>query len=107
MLREQGSGTLEVIAHALKPHKINLSQLNVEMHLWSTESIKAYLMHSPCMAFVSIHAIKKELLSGELAIININNLNISRFFYFIHLQGKAEALPDMFMRYAKHHYNLK
>jgi DNA-binding transcriptional LysR family regulator len=107
LLREQGSGTLEVIEHALKPLKIKLSQLNIEMHLGSTESIKSYLMHSRCMAFLSIHAVQKELQSGELRIIDIKGWQIERFFYFIHLQGKAEALPEMFMRYAQHHHNLK
>lgn len=60
-MREQGSGTLEVIEHALKPLKIKMSELIVEMQLGSTESIKSYLMNSNCVAFISIHAIGKEL----------------------------------------------
>jgi hypothetical protein len=32
-MREQGSGTLEVIEHALKPLKIKMSELIVEMQL--------------------------------------------------------------------------
>jgi hypothetical protein len=35
-MREQGSGTLEVIEHALKPLKIKMSELIVEMQLGST-----------------------------------------------------------------------
>jgi hypothetical protein len=58
-MREQGSGTLEVIEHALKPLKIKMSELIVEMQLGSTESIKSYLMNSNCVAFISIHAIEK------------------------------------------------
>jgi hypothetical protein len=57
-MREQGSGTLE-IEHALKPLKIKMSELTVEMQLGSTESIKSYLMNSNCVAFISIHAIEK------------------------------------------------
>jgi hypothetical protein len=57
-MREQGSGTL-VIEHALKPLKIKMSELIVEMQLGSTESIKSYLMNSNCVAFISIHAIEK------------------------------------------------
>lgn len=106
LLREQGSGTLEVIEHALKPHKLKLSDLSIEMHLGSTESIKSYLIHSSCMAFLSIHSLLKELQSGELVLLDVKDMNIERYFYFIHLQGKPEALPEMFMRYAKH-YNLK
>jgi hypothetical protein len=58
------------------------------------------------MAFLSIHSVLKELQSGELVLLDVKDLNIERYFYFIHLQGKPEALPEMFMRYAKH-YNLK
>ena len=59
LMREQGSGTLEVIEYALKPFEMKLSQLTVEMQLGSTESIKSYLMNSNCVAFISIHAINK------------------------------------------------
>jgi len=104
-LREQGSGTLEVIEHALKIHKIKLSQLAIEIHLGSTESIKSYIMHSPCMAFVSIHSVVNELNRGELRVLDIKGMSLERWFYFIHLQGKAEALPEIFMRFAKNHYD--
>jgi len=100
ILRERGSGTLEVIEHALEPLKIKLSDLRVEMHLGSTEAIKSYLSYSSCMAFISVNAVSKELNSGELRIVDVANLDISRFFYLIHLQGKAEALSDVFIRYA-------
>lgn len=103
LLREPGSGTLEVIAHALKPLGIKLSQLKVEMQLGSTESIKTYLLHSQCMAFISIHAILKELQNKECRIIDVKGLNIERPFYFIQSQGQIEALPELFIRFAKHH----
>ncbi|MDB5152621.1 MAG: transcriptional regulator, partial [Mucilaginibacter sp.] len=56
VLREQGSGTLEVIDHALKKAGINHSELKVEIRLGNTESIKSYLLNAPCMAFLSVHA---------------------------------------------------
>jgi DNA-binding transcriptional LysR family regulator len=106
LMREQGSGTLEVIEHALKPFEIKLSQLSVEMQLGSTESIKSYLMNSDCVAFMSIHAIKKELYTNELAILDIENLTIERFFYIISLQGKKGSLSELFIRNFLNHYNL-
>lgn len=106
LLREQGSGTLEVIAHHLKPFKIKISDLQVEMQLGSTESIKNYLLHSNCMAFLSIHSIFKELKENKYCIIDIENLAIERNFYFIQQQGQLEALPELFMKFADH-YNFK
>ena len=107
LMREQGSGTLEVIEHALKPFEIKLSELQIEMQLGSTESIKSYLMNSDCVAFISIHAIKKELNNNELAILDIKDLIIERFFYIITLQGKTDSLSDLFIQNISSHYNLK
>jgi DNA-binding transcriptional LysR family regulator len=107
VMREQGSGTLEVIEYALKPFDINLSQLTIEMQLGSTESIKSYLMHSDCVAFISVHAIEKELKNNELVILDINNLVIERFFYCISLQGKTDALSELFIKNMANYYNLK
>jgi len=107
LMREQGSGTLEVIEHALKPLKIKMSELIVEMQLGSTESIKSYLMNSNCVAFVSIHAIEKELKNKELVILDVDNLIIERYFYIISLQGKINALSDLFIKNISKHYNLK
>ncbi|SEA54233.1 DNA-binding transcriptional regulator, LysR family [Flavobacterium gillisiae] len=107
LMREQGSGTLEVIEHALKPLKIKMSELIVEMQLGSTESIKSYLMNSNCVAFVSIHAIEKELKNKELVILDVDNLIIERYFYIISLQGKINALSDLFIKNISKQYNLK
>lgn len=106
LLREPGSGTLEVIAHALKPHNVKLSDLKCEMQLGSTESIKSYLLHSNCMAFLSIHSILDELKNNTLRIVDIKNLNLNRTFHFIQLYGETEGLPELFMRFATR-YNFK
>ncbi len=106
LLREPGSGTLEVIAHALKPLGIKISQLQNEMQLGSTESMKLYLLNSEAMAFLSVHSILKELKNRECCIIDVKGLNIERHFYFIQQHGQAEALPDLFMKFARH-YNFR
>lgn len=107
LVREQGSGTLEVIEYALKPFKIKLSDLKIEMQLGSTESIKSYLMNSNCVAFISIHAIEKELQNNELSILDIKDVIIQRFFYIITLQGKTDSLSSLFVQNISNHYNLK
>ena len=106
LLREPGSGTLEVIAHALKPLGIKISQLQNEMQLGSTESMKLYLLNSEAMAFLSVHSILKELKNRECCIIDVKGLNIERHFYFIQQHGQAEALPDLFMKFARR-YNFR
>lgn len=103
LLREPGSGSLEVLAHALKGMGIKLSQLQKEMQLNSTEIIKSYLLQAPVMAFLSVHAIAKELQNKECCVIEVKGLHIERNFYFARLQGDAQALPDLFMKFALHY----
>jgi DNA-binding transcriptional LysR family regulator len=101
LLREQGSGTLEVIAHALKAHNIKLSDLQIEMQLGSPESIKLYLMNSDCLALISLHAILKELKNNEFRVIDLKGLSINRSFHFINTHGHAPPLAELFTRFAK------
>lgn len=107
VLRERGSGTLEVIDHALKEAGMKLSDLPVEIELGSTESIKSYLLNSDTLAFISIHSLLKELQTGVLRVVDVKGLTIERNFYYIHLKGKADGIAEVFLRYSKQHHNLK
>ncbi|WP_027374772.1 LysR family transcriptional regulator [Chryseobacterium sp. UNC8MFCol] len=100
LLREAGSGTLEVIAHALKQSGIKISNLNLEMQLDSSESIKMYLLNSEALAFLSIYSIFKELKNNECTVVEVKGLSIEREFNFIQNQGDSENLSDLFMRFA-------
>ena len=64
-------------------------------------------MNSDCVAFVSIHAIEKELKNNELAILDVKNLSMERYFYIISLQGKKESLSDLFLKNISSYYNLE
>ena len=107
LMREQGSGTLEVIEYGLKLFNVSLHQLDVQMKLGSTESIKSYLLSSNCVAFISIHAVSKELKNNQLTILDIKNLSIERNFYIVTLQGKSTALVDLLITDILNHYNFK
>lgn len=106
VLREPGSGTLEVIARHLKAKGIKLPQLNREIQLESSESIKSYIAHSPAVSFLSIYTILGELNSNELAIVDVQGLEIERHFQFIQLHSGAADIPLFFMNFIRH-YNFK
>ncbi|AWK05964.1 LysR family transcriptional regulator [Flavobacterium crocinum] len=105
--RERGSGTLEVIEFALKKAGLKFSDLQIEMQLGSTESIKSYLLNSDCFAFMSIHAVSKELKNKELIVLDVEKLSIERFFYIATLVGKSDSLSELFIQNLASHYNLK
>ena len=105
--RERGSGTLEVIEYALKQVGVKLTDLQIEMQLGSTESIKSYLLNSDCFAFMSVHAVDKELKNNELIVLDVEGLSIERYFYIITLLGKSDSLSELFIQNISSYYNLK
>ena len=106
VLRERGSGTLDVLETALLSNNIRLSDLNVRMYLGSTESIKLFLENSECMGIVSVRSIARELAAGLFKVIDIRYLEMQREFSFARLQGEESGLPQVFMQFAAH-YNKK
>ncbi len=102
VLRERGSGTLDVIERALLQHDIKLSSLQVLMYLGSTESIKLFLENSDCMGIVSIRSISKELAAGIFRVIEIKDMPMMRALNFVSLQGQEEGLSQVFMQFAEH-----
>ena len=99
IIREGGSGSREVIAAALKKAGINVSSLNIDMEFESTESIKSYLLNSNSYAFLSISAIFNELKNGLLKIVDVKDLEIERYFYYITQQGDTHFLNDVFLKH--------
>ncbi|WP_183563430.1 LysR substrate-binding domain-containing protein [Mucilaginibacter sp. SP1R1] len=107
VLREAGSGTLDVIFNALASVQISPKDLNVEIQLESSIAIKQYLLYSETATFLSIQSVLSELKYNELSIIEIKGLEIFRTFQFIQLHGKNNKLIDLFKRFCLANYNLK
>ena len=101
VLRERGSGTLDVFERALSEHNMKLSSLNVLLYLGSTESIKLFLEHTDCIGIVSIRSISRELLSGTFRVIEIKGMPMLREFCFA--QGQESGLSQVLMQFAMHH----
>lgn len=101
VLRESGSGTLEVISGALAERGIRLSQLNVVLRLGSTEGIKRFVRHSDAMAIVSAFSVVDELRSGTLRIVDLDGLPLLRDFVFVHAEAHPARLVRQFLDFAR------
>ncbi len=101
VLRESGSGTLEVISAALAERGIRLSQLNVVLRLGSTEGIKRFVRHSDAMAIVSAFSVVDELRSGTLRIVDLDGLPLLRDFVFVHAEAHPARLVRQFLDFAR------
>jgi DNA-binding transcriptional LysR family regulator len=107
VLREAGSGTLDVIYNALTAIQINPKDLHIEIQLESSIAIKQYLLFSETATFLSIQSVLSELKYNELAIIEVKGLDIFRTFEFIQLQGKYTKLTELFKRFCLSSNNRK
>ena len=94
VLRERGSGTLEVLEFALRELKIKLSSLPVAFYFDNTEAIKAYLEAAPeALGFVSRRALARELAAGLLEIVPVAGLHLPRQFEAVWVQGQPLPRP--------------
>ena len=100
VLRERGSGTLEVLEFALRTLKIKLSSLPVAFYFDNTEAIKAYLEAAPeALGFVSRRALERELVGGLLEIVPVVGLHLPRLFEAVWVQG--QPLPRAAQRFLR------
>ncbi len=99
VLREFGSGTLQVLRHYLKKMGLSLKDLNVELVLGNTEGIKAYLKNTRCFAVLSLNSVLEELQRKEFTVVELPGPSLNRFFYFINPQGDNDPLAKMFMQF--------
>jgi LysR family transcriptional regulator, transcriptional activator of the cysJI operon len=99
VLREKGSGTLEVIQKALLRHNINLDKLNIFIHLGSTEAIKNFLSDFDGIALISEKSLEKELLLKSIVRVNISKLTMNRKFRIALRQGNEPLSAKLFINY--------
>ncbi|MBH8570781.1 LysR family transcriptional regulator [Microvirga sp. STS02] len=107
VLRERGSGTLEVLEFALRELKIKLNTLPVAFYFDNTESIKGYLEAAPeAMGFVSCRALARELTAGRLEIVPVEGLRLTRQFEAVWVQGKQlPRAAQRFLSFAQQQLN--
>ena len=103
VLREKGSGTLEVIHQALKKNEIRLDDMNIIMHLGSTEAIKNFLINFEGVAIISEKAIEKELLLKNIVKIKVKGFQLPRKFRIVLKQGNISNTPQTFLNFLSLH----
>lgn len=104
IIREHGSGTLEVIEQAFHANKIDLSSLNITLHLGSTEAIKNFITQYEGIALISKLAITKEMALKHVRQIPIRDFRIQRSFRIVLPDGPELKVPEAFKQFL-FHYN--
>ena len=103
VLREKGSGTLEVINKSLLRQNIDLEKLNILIHLGSTESIKNFLSDFDGIALLSEKSIEKELQLKTVVKLTVSKLTLSRKFRIAQRYGPDLKLQQLFIDFLLHY----
>ena len=100
VMREDGSGTLDIVQKKLLGEGLSSREtgLNIIIKLGSTESIKAFVCETDCVAFISKQAIKHEWELKNLEILSIKGLELKRKFYQVSLRGELSGNASLFIK---------
>lgn len=101
VLREKGSGTLELISRRLSAAGVSISGLNAVAFLGSSEAIKSYVESSDALAIISIAAVRKEISTGHLRVIEVEGLDFEREFASVSCQGEYNSLAERFLDFVR------
>ncbi|HTZ82154.1 MAG TPA: LysR substrate-binding domain-containing protein [Candidatus Acidoferrales bacterium] len=101
LMREQGSGSRQVVESALRKAGFKLKSFKSMMNLDSTESIKSAVEAGLGIGFVSRLALLKELELGAIKVVSIRGLIIARHFSLVTRTGpELTGPPEAFRLFA-------
>jgi DNA-binding transcriptional LysR family regulator len=96
---EEDSSYRRVLNNILEQNNVDSNKLHIEMELSSIEAIKNAVESGLGAAFVSISAIKKELMLKTLAHLKINDLNVKRrLSIIVNKERYRSKATEMFMK---------
>jgi DNA-binding transcriptional LysR family regulator len=96
---EEDSSYRRVLNNILEENNVDSNKLHIEMELSSIEAIKNAVECGLGAAFVSISAIKKELMLETLAHLKIDNLNVKRrLSIIVNKERYRSKAAEMFMK---------
>jgi DNA-binding transcriptional LysR family regulator len=85
VLREQGSGTRQVMEEELRRKNIDPQRIKIVMELGSTGAVKSAVEAGLGISILSQSSVKHETALGLIKIVPLNNIRFQRQFYSIHL----------------------
>lgn len=100
ILRETGSGTRTTVENKLQELGLHAGQLQLAATMENTETIKDAVAKGMGLAFVSARAAEQDIAEGRLRQIPIQDLTISRAFYFVyHKHMLLSPLSEKFRQF--------
>ncbi|NOY52033.1 MAG: LysR family transcriptional regulator [Deltaproteobacteria bacterium] len=93
IMREEGSGTRQVVESTLERAGIHAGDLHVEMLLGSTEAIKTAVENGLGISIISGSAVQKEVKFGVLRALSFKDIRFKRDFSLIYQKKSFRTQP--------------
>jgi len=93
IMREEGSGTRQVIENTMERAGITTGQLNIEMYLGSTEAIKTAVENGLGVSIISGWAVQKEVRFGVLQALSFQDIRFQRDFSLVYHKRSFRTQP--------------
>ncbi len=100
ILREKGSGTRKSLERFLRPKDIYVEQLNTCAVLGSSTAVTEAVKNNLGVSILSSHAVNDAVDHGQIQIIDIIGLEMSRDFYAV--TPRKRSLPHHFQVFLKY-----
>jgi DNA-binding transcriptional LysR family regulator len=101
ILREEGSGTRQIIENYLLKYGISVSDLNVTAVLGGTEAIKEAVEDGTGISIVSKWAVRREVSRGTLKMLPLKEERLLRDFSLIYRNTTFSSAESEFLEYLK------
>jgi DNA-binding transcriptional LysR family regulator len=93
VVRESGSGTAKTVIEALGRAGVDTATLRLRAEVGSNEAVKAAVMAGLGASFLSEIAVRRDAERGDLALVNVEGLQISRRFFLVRRSGRDISSP--------------
>jgi DNA-binding transcriptional LysR family regulator len=97
ILRENGSGTREILEQILYTNNLSTDSFSSTIEIGNLNAIKELVTHNKGISFMYQTAAKKELKQNIISNLQISNFNIEREFNFVYL--KNSVFEDQYHKY--------
>ena len=103
LLREEGSGTREVLERCLEAHNLSVQDFDKRMEVGSMQTIKELTKAGCGITFLYEAAVRRELEEGSLRQITLQDFPVTHEFAFIWRRGSiyADWYRELFRRFSE------
>lgn len=100
IMREEGSGTRNIVENSLKDNNLSVGDLNIIAYIEDTETIKQCVKKDLGVTFISRQAVDYDIQNKLIKNIKIKDFEFRRKFYFVYHKSRAlSPLAETFKKF--------